>query len=206
MAESIKYEFENKYWHLGKEVMGIDEAGRGPLCGPLLVCGVSFPATYKNDEIDDSKKLTATKRKKLFLEIIKAARVYKIVIVPVGDIDKYNIYRATQRAMQKIADDFSGMVLTDCMPLENCAHESLVKGDCRSVSIAAASIMAKVIRDHIMQAYDLLYPDYGFARHKGYPTPEHLDNLKKYGILPIYRQSYKLVKDLQPRDLFNYQD
>ena len=200
------YEFEDKYWALNSEVMGIDEAGRGPLCGPLLVCGVSFPRGYRNDEINDSKKLSEKKRKELFKEIIKDARLFKVVIVTVAEIDYYNVYRACQRAMQQIADDFQGVVLTDCMPLSDCQHKSLVKGDSRSISIAAASIMAKVIRDHIMQAYDLLYPNYGFGRHKGYPTAEHFEKIRSYGILTIYRQSYPSVKELQTVDLFGYQD
>ena len=197
MAENLMYEFEQYYWAQNKAVMGIDEAGRGPLCGPLVVCGVSFSPEYRNEEIDDSKKLNPQKRQVLFKEIIHSASEYKIKIITPEEIDRYNIYRATQRAMQDIADEFNGVVLTDCMPLNNCAYQSIVKGDSRSISIAAASILAKVIRDHIMLAYDLRYPQYGFGRHKGYPTKEHLERIKQYGVLDIYRQSYRPVKEHQ---------
>lgn len=193
MAESLMYEFENDYWHNNRFVLGIDEAGRGPICGPLVVCGVCFPIAYKDDEINDSKKLSEKKRKELFLRIIKEAKTYFIKIVSAKEIDRINIYRATQKAMQEIANDFDGVVLTDCMPLIDVEYHSLVKGDSRSISIAAASILAKVIRDHIMNGYDILYPAYGFKRHKGYPTKLHLEKLDEYGILPIYRFSYKPV-------------
>jgi ribonuclease HII len=103
--------------------------------------------------------------------------------------------------MQQLADGFQGVLLTDCMPLVNCQHESLVKGDSRSVSIAAASILAKVVRDHIMFGYDVLYPQYGYSQHKGYPTKLHLANIESYGLLDIYRQSYKPVAEYRKRQL-----
>jgi len=206
MANGIMYEFEKKYWAQNKEIFGIDEAGRGPLCGPLVVCGVSLPKEYINDEINDSKKLSAKKRKELFKEIILNAHSYKITIVQPAEIDRLNIYRATKFAMQEMADDFNGVILTDCMPLDNCEHESLVKGDSRSISIAAASIMAKVIRDHIMIGYDVLYPQYGFARHKGYATKQHVQNIYKYGVLPIYRRSFQPIKTICHKEMLNSLD
>ena len=196
--------YETIYWDQGKAVIGIDEAGRGPLCGPLVVAGVSFPTGYFNEVINDSKVLSATVRQELFREIIKKADYFKIIIVSPQEIDHDNIYRATQKAMGTIAESFKGIALTDCMPLPNIEHLSLVKGDQKSFSIAAASILAKVVRDHIMTAYDLLYPGYGFAKHKGYPTKEHLENLNRLGALPIYRFSYKPLKTLDTPTLFDW--
>ena len=196
-------EFEKKYWLQGREVIGIDEAGRGPICGPLVVCGVSFAAGYFHSEINDSKKLSAAKRKELFKIIIKQAKSYQIKIVPTDIIDKLNIYQATKQAMQEIAAAFSGVVLTDCMPLENCEHESLVAGDTRSISIAAASILAKVIRDHIMCGYHVLYPEYGYDSHKGYATRSHIAAVKRLGINHLYRLSFEPIKSWSKADLFS---
>ena len=196
-------EFEKKYWRQQLEVLGIDEAGRGALCGPLVVCGVSFPRGYFHAEINDSKKLEAGKRKSLFKEIIASAREYHIKIVKRETIDALNVYRATQQAMQEIAERFSGFILTDCMPLAACDFASLVKGDSRSISIAAASILAKVIRDHIMQGYHLLYPAYGYDQHKGYATKHHLEMIEKHGIINIYRRSFEPVKTWLKPNLFD---
>lgn len=188
--------YERHYWKMGREVIGVDEAGRGPLCGPLVVCGVSFPSGYFNSEIDDSKKLSAKKRSRLFLDILRDAKVYKIVIVSPQQIDKVNIYQATKIAMFSIAKGFNGICLSDCMPLDDLEHLSIVKGDQKSISIAAASIMAKVIRDKVMDGFHILYPKYGFNTHRGYPTKKHLESLQIYGILPIYRKSYNPIKKL----------
>lgn len=194
--------YEIAWWNQGKhKIIGIDEAGRGPIAGPLVVAAVSFPAGFSHEEIYDSKKISEKKRKKLFQEIIALASEYHIAIIEPDIIDSLNIYRATQKTMQELSERFDGAdgVLTDAMPLPENKLDviSLVKGDQKSVSIAAASILAKVTRDCIMQAYDVQYPAYGFARHKGYPTKAHIEALHTYGIIDkIYRKSYGPVAEM----------
>lgn len=192
-------EYEKKWWKEGKRhIIGIDEAGRGPMAGPLVVAAVCFPMGFEHAEIYDSKKISEKKREMLFKEIITSASEYHILIVDPKTIDKENIYRATQNAMTKLTTMFQDVdgVLSDAMPLPNANQDviALIKGDQKSVSIAAASILAKVTRDHIMCAYDVLYPQYGFAKHKGYPTKAHMGALEKYGVIKeIYRHSYAPV-------------
>lgn len=176
-------------------IVGIDEAGRGPIAGPLVVAAVAFPPGYFHEEIYDSKKLSDKKRRALFQDVIHQAKEYHIAIIEPAIIDELNIYRATQNAMQTLSEQFSMAdgVLTDAMPLPGNTKDviSLVKGDQKSVSIAAASILAKVTRDCIMEAYDKQYPQYGFARHKGYPTKAHIEALHTYGVVKgLYRESY----------------
>lgn len=192
-------EYEIAWWKQGKQqIIGIDEAGRGPIAGPLVVAGVCFPVDYHHEEIYDSKKISEKKRKELFRIILQDASWYKILIISPEEIDTLNIYRATQKAMETIASSYGDGVLTDAMPLPNVEKEvlSLIKGDQKSVSIAAASILAKVTRDCIMKGYDRLYPAYGFAKHKGYPTKGHLEALHRHGVLPIYRKSYAPVAQM----------
>ncbi|MFV0254810.1 MAG: ribonuclease HII [Erysipelotrichaceae bacterium] len=196
-----RLEYEEKYWKLGYQILGIDEAGRGPLCGPVVVVGVCLNEGYYNETINDSKKLNTQTRNLLFEEI-KRNSLYYIEVIEPSEIDKYNIYQATKRGFQRIANKFDGFILTDCMPLEDKQHESLIKGDSKSMSIAAASIIAKVTRDNIMLEYDKLYPAYEFAKHKGYPTKRHLELLKIHGVLPFYRFSYKPVRELTEIKLF----
>ena len=196
-------EYENAWWQTGKKcIVGIDEAGRGPIAGPLVVAGVAFPPGFHHDEIYDSKKVTDKKRRILFKEIIKLAQEYHILIIEPKTIDELNIYRATQKTMQDIADMFTQAdgVLTDAMPLpmSQVEHIPLVKGDQKSVSIAAASILAKVTRDCIMEAYDHQYPQYGFAKHKGYPTKAHIEAMHRYGVIDgLYRYSYGPVSAMR---------
>ena len=198
MSKTDKYcsnEYEHRAWQEDKLLIGIDEAGRGPLAGPLVVAGVIFPIGYENKEIYDSKALSEKKRDHLFELIKEEALHFEIMIVSEEDIDKYDIYHADQRAMSQIALNSSAeIVLTDAMPLDIDKEViSLVKGDQKSISIAAGSILAKVTRDRIMKEYDLIYPEYGFAKNKGYPTKAHLEALDKYGITPIHRKSFKPV-------------
>lgn len=194
--------YEIAWWNQGKQkIIGIDEAGRGPIAGPLVVAAVSFPAGFSHEEIYDSKKISEKKRKKLFQEIIALASEYHIAVIEPDIIDSLNIYRATQKTMQDLSERFDGAdgVLTDAMPLPENKLDviSLVKGDQKSVSIAAASILAKVTRDCIMQAYDVQYPAYGFARHKGYPTKAHIEALHTHGVIDkIYRKSYGPVAEM----------
>lgn len=192
-------EFEHQAWPKHQLVLGIDEAGRGPIAGPLCVAGVVFPFDYQNEDIYDSKALSEKKREALYDVIIKEALFYKIILVSEAQIDEKNIYRATQQAMHQIAEELTcDLVLTDAMPLPDFAKHpvlDLVKGDQKSVSIAAASILAKVTRDRIMNELDLQYPGYGFAKHKGYPTAAHLKALKERGVLPVHRRSYRPVAE-----------
>lgn len=192
-------EFEKAFWADGKSfVIGLDEAGRGPIAGPLVVAGVVFPKGYDHDAIYDSKKLSEKKREELFDEIKRDALYYKIEIVSEEEVDEHNIYRATQKTMEKIVLECNicDCVLSDAMPLPaiDLPLESLVKGDQKSVSIAAASILAKVTRDRIMVELDAKYPEYGLKQHKGYPTKKHLEALETYGVLDIHRKSYGPVQ------------
>ncbi|NBK97533.1 MAG: ribonuclease HII [Erysipelotrichia bacterium] len=192
-------EFEKQFWQQHKQcVIGLDEAGRGPIAGPLVVAGVVFPQGYEHETIYDSKKISEKKREELFTVIQKEALYYAIEIIDEKTIDEYNIYRATQMIMEKIVKDcpICDAVLSDAMPLPavDLPMQSLVKGDQKSVSIAAASILAKVTRDRIMVSLDEKYPQYHFKQHKGYPTKQHLQALNIYGVLPIHRKSYGPVK------------
>lgn len=193
------------HWDFKQTVLGMDEAGRGPIAGPLMVAGVVFPKGYVNKEIDDSKKLSEKKREKLFKIILQDALYYQILVVDEKTIDQKNIYRATQDAMIQIANNTKcDYVLSDAMPLPGIdkPYEAIVKGDQKSVSIAAASILAKVSRDHWMKKLDEMYPQYGLAKHKGYPTKAHIQALNQYGLQDFYRRSYGPVKKLEEIRLF----
>ena len=185
-------EYETAAWQQGQLLLGIDEAGRGPLAGPLVVAGVVFPIGYANPEIYDSKAISEKKRELLFDVIQQDALYFEIRCVEPEEIDRWNIYRADQMAFQAIAEELPcDVVLTDAMPITVSKPVTpLVKGDQKSISIAAGSILAKVTRDRIMIEYDRLYPQYGFARNKGYPTKQHLAAIEEYGITPIHRRSY----------------
>ncbi|HWR43193.1 ribonuclease HII [Sporomusa sp.] len=180
-------------------VAGIDEAGRGPLAGPVLVAAVILPLDCYLPGLNDSKKLTAAQREKLYQEIKKAALAVNSCIVSVETIDDINIYQATVGGMYSAASGLSPIpqaVLVDAVPLPNLAvpHQAIIGGDQVSASIAAASIIAKVERDQIMNELDCEYPKYGFARHKGYGTQEHMEALIKYGPCPHHRRSFAPVK------------
>lgn len=193
MSNMLKY--EKVFWEINQLVIGIDEAGRGPLAGPLVVAGVILPIGYDHPEINDSKKLSPKKRDTLYDVIINEAISFHIEIIEPAIIDKLNIYQATKAAMTKIALSLDSQnVLTDAMPLNIDKHiESIIKGDQKSLTIAAASILAKVTRDRIMDQYDLIYPQYHFIQNKGYPTRHHLAALETYGRTPIHRLSYAPV-------------
>ena len=183
-------QYENLYWDKNQYVIGIDEAGRGPLAGPVVVAGVIFPIGYDSKDIYDSKKLSLKKREELYKVILEDALYYNIQIVDEKEIDKYNIYQATKMANERIVlDSKCQVVLTDAMKLqlENYTVYPIIKGDQKSCSIAAGSILAKVTRDHIMDEYDAIYPQYGFKKHKGYPTKAHLQALQQFGPCPIHR-------------------
>ncbi len=197
-------EYEKKFWALDQLVVGIDEAGRGPLAGPVVVAGVVFPKDYDSGDIYDSKKLTAKKRDELFELIKRDALFYDIEIIEPEVIDRMNILEATRSGFTAVALKADvNVVLTDAMKLKIDKQViDLVKGDMKSCSIAAGSILAKVTRDRIMDEYDKIYPEYGFAKHKGYPTRQHLEAIEKYGILDIHRKSYGPVRDAMQMKLF----
>ena len=198
---SLLNEYENICWPNNKLVMGIDEAGRGPLCGPLVVACCVLPIGYENDMINDSKKLSEKKRDLLFDQIKKDALFYDVKIVSPKEIDELNIYAATKKAMTSLAlEKDVEYVLTDAMPIEdNPKVIPIIKGDGKSISIASASIIAKVTRDRIMYELDKQYPEYEYRKHKGYPTKRHIELMEEYGIFDIYRMSYKPCFDKKVR-------
>ncbi len=199
---SLLNEYENKCWPNNKLVMGIDEAGRGPLCGPLVVACCVLPIGYQNDMINDSKKLSEKKRELLFDQIKQDALFYDVKIVSPKEIDELNIYAATKKAMSKLAlEKDVEYVLTDAMPLDNKKVVPIIKGDAKSISIASASIIAKVTRDRIMYELDAKYPEYEYRKHKGYPTKRHIELMEEYGIFDIYRMSYKPCFDKKMRKM-----
>jgi len=197
-------EYEEKYWKENKLVLGIDEAGRGPLAGPLVVAGVVFPVGYDSKEIYDSKALSEKKREELYKVIIEDALYYDIRIVEPEEIDRLNILEATKQANRDIINNIPcDVVLTDAIKLEMDKEViDLIKGDQKSCSIAAGSILAKVTRDHIMYKLDEIYPEYNFKSNKGYPTKDHFEALAKYGVLPIHRKSYRPVIEAMQQSLF----
>ncbi len=181
-------------------IVGVDEAGRGPLAGPVVAAAVIFPRAYINIDINDSKQLTEKKREALFDVIKENAIAYGVGIVSAEMIDEINIYEATKVAMKQAINNLKhnyDLILTDAMKLDGFDVEviDIIKGDAKALPIAAASIIAKVTRDHMMNELDKQYPEYGFKKHKGYGTKEHMEALKKYGpIKGIHRFSYKPVE------------
>ena len=180
-------------------IAGVDEAGRGPLAGPVCAAAVVFPKDYQNPDIDDSKKLTAKKRDALFEEIKKNALGYGIALATPAEIDELNIYMATQKAMKEalgqIQCDFQ-LILTDAMPLKNLKVPviPIIKGDAQCLNIAAASILAKVTRDRYMEELEKQYPQFHFSVHKGYGTKLHMEELAKNGpIEGVHRKSFRPV-------------
>ena len=183
------------------DICGCDEAGRGPLVGPVVAGAVILPENYELEGLTDSKQLSEKKREKYFPIIKQDAIAYGIGIVDAKTIDEINIYEASRLAMKKAIANMKvkpDYVLTDAMPIKdlNVLVEPIIHGDALSLSIAAASVLAKVTRDHILMELDKKYPEYEFARHKGYPTKRHLELLKLYGPTEDYRFTYRPVRDL----------
>lgn len=189
-----KYEFEAH--ELGYErVAGVDEVGRGPLAGPVVTASVILPKGLLLEGVNDSKKLSEKKREQLFEEIKEKAISYGIGMVSEKVIDEINILNATKKAMEMAIASLNpsaDYLLIDAVKLESVPlpQKPIIKGDALSISIAAASIIAKVTRDRLMEEMDLKYPQYGFAKNKGYGTQEHIEAIKKYGICPIHRISF----------------
>ena len=194
-AEKDTLVFERELLASGAKLIGgMDEAGRGPLAGPVVAAAVVMPLDDVIEGVDDSKKLTEKKRERLFDEIIKKALAYKIVAVDEKVIDEINILNATKKAMTECVSGLSvrpDVVLVDAVKLSlDVPTKAIIKGDALSYSIGAASILAKVYRDRLMQEYDAIYPWYGFAQNKGYGTKDHIDALKSVGPSPIHRRTF----------------
>ena len=190
------FEYEEKHYAEGyNAVCGCDEAGRGPLCGPVVAAAVILPRGLEIEGLNDSKKLSEKKREALFDIITEKATAYAIAEVSPAEIDEINILNASMLAMKRAVEALS--VKADFALIDgNCSRgfdiptETVVKGDAKSYSIAAASILAKVTRDRQCIELDKEYPIYGIAKHKGYPTKDHMDAVRKHGPAPIYRMSF----------------
>ena len=196
------YKYERLLRQQGySHIAGIDEAGRGPLAGPVTIGYVILPLDCHLPQLNDSKKLTAAQREGLYQLILEKALCATSFVVDVPVIDEINIYQATRQGMYSVIKEAAlkpDAVLIDAVPLPELTihNQSLIGGDAISASIAAASIIAKVERDRIMKDLSLEYPQYGFDQHKGYGTAEHIQALHKYGPCPIHRQTFEPVKSL----------
>ncbi|WP_276766779.1 ribonuclease HII [Gemella morbillorum] len=194
--------YENKCYNKGcKYICGIDEVGRGPLAGPVVAAAVILKQDSYFEGLNDSKKLSEKKREELFEKIKEEAVAYAICEVSNEEIERYNIYNAARIAMQRAVEQLKvrpDFLLIDAMPFENypIPNFSMVKGDEKSVSIAAASVIAKVYRDRLMKEYAKKYPHYDFENNAGYGTKKHLEGLKAYGITPIHRRDFEPVKSM----------
>ena len=179
-----------------KNICGIDEAGRGPLAGPVVVAGVIMPQDSMIEGINDSKKVSEKKREIVYDLIIKEAISYSVQIIGQDVIDDINILNATKQGVTKIAEELEikpDLIIIDALEHINTKgipYEAIIKGDAKCYSISAASILAKVTRDRIMREWDLVYPQYGFAQHKGYGTKKHMEAIREYGLCPIHRISF----------------
>lgn len=197
------YKYENELYSNGVNYIGgVDEVGRGPLIGPVVTACVVLPKGFVLEGLTDSKKLSEKKRNEFFKYIKEHALACEVGIVGPEIIDEVNIYEATKLAMKeaisKVMEKINlEHVLIDAMPLElDIPSTSIIKGDAKSISIAAASVIAKVTRDEMMYELDKIYPQYGYGSHKGYPTKKHLEAIKKYGLIEGYRKTYGPVKEI----------
>lgn len=189
-----------------KSICGIDEAGRGPLAGPVVVASVIMPQDSMIEGVNDSKKVSEKKREVLYEKIIEEAVAYGVGIIDQNEIDKINILNATKKGLtlsiqelekslkeKKKGFDKPDIILVDALTkidTDGISYRSIIKGDAKSYSIAAASIIAKVTRDRIMREWDQVYPMYGFEKHKGYGTAAHIAAIKEYGLCPLHRKSF----------------
>lgn len=188
-------EHDNGFFRQHGVIAGVDEAGRGPLAGPVFAAAVILPPDLFIEGIDDSKKLSEKKRELLFNIITEKALAWCVASIDNNEIDDINILKATLKAMAlaveglKLTPDYI-LVDGNQSPTLNRPHACVIKGDSKSINIAAAAILAKVSRDRCITALDMLYPEYGFAKHKGYGTAEHIEAIKKFGASPIHRMSF----------------
>ena len=199
-CDLLKYE-KDLYKNGVKLIAGVDEVGRGPLVGPVVAAAVILPVNYHLEGLNDSKKLTEKKRERFYDILMQEAVAIGIGEASAKEIDEINIYQASKLAMMRALKNLKikpEHVLVDAMPLKeiDIPSTSIIHGDALSLSIAAASVIAKVTRDRMMIELDKKYPEYGFAQHKGYPTKKHLEVLQKYGVLDNYRFTYGPVRDL----------
>ena len=204
--KEIKKIEEELYSQGTTSIAGIDEAGRGPLAGPVVVACVVMPRDSMLEGVNDSKKVSEKKREKLYEEIIKEAIGYGVGIISQEEIDRINILNATKEglttAIKELEKDLQEkqrefdkpeIILVDALTkidTDHIPYKSIIKGDAKSYSIAAASIIAKVTRDRIMRQWDEVYPMYGFEKHKGYGTAAHINAIKEYGLCPLHRRSF----------------
>lgn len=206
VSEKELLNYEKELYKQGITLIGgVDEAGRGPLVGPVVAACVILPVNYSLPGLTDSKQLSEKKREQLYEIIMKEAVSVGIGVVDAKTIDQINILEASRLAMKLAIEDMPikpEFVLTDAMKLTNIdiKYKDIVHGDALSLSIAAGSVIAKVTRDRMLYELDKLYPQYGFAKHKGYPTKAHLAAIKEFGLLDCYRFSYKPVKDLMNKE------
>lgn len=196
------YQYEHECRMKGYNLIaGVDEVGRGPLAGPVVIAAVILPEDFFIEKINDSKKLSEATREKIYEVILANALAINRSIIDEQTIDRINIYQAAMNGMYEAIYGLNPQpdaVLIDAMPLKSLEifHQAIIKGDAKSASIAAASIVAKVERDRMMNEYHKLYPQYGFAKNKGYGTSEHLEALRKYGPCPIHRKSFEPIKSM----------
>ena len=190
-------EIEKDLYNKGfKNICGIDEAGRGPLAGPVVVAGVIMPEDSMIEFVNDSKKVTEKRREKLYDVIMEEAISYCVSVIDQDVIDEINILNATKKGVTDVVDGLEikpDLILVDALEHINTRgipYEPLIKGDARCYNIAAASILAKVTRDRIMRQWDEIYPEYGFLSNKGYGTAKHIEAIKQYGLCPIHRKSF----------------
>ena len=190
-------EIEKDLYNKGfKNICGIDEAGRGPLAGPVVVAGVIMPENSMIEFVNDSKKVTEKRREKLYDVIMEEAISYCVSVIDQDVIDEINILNATKKGVTEVVDGLEvkpDLILVDALEHINTRgipYEPLIKGDARCYNIAAASILAKVTRDRIMRQWDEIYPEYGFLSNKGYGTAKHIEAIKQYGLCPIHRKSF----------------
>lgn len=194
--EKLK-EIEKEWYKKGiKRICGIDEAGRGPLAGPVVVAAVIMSVDSMIEGVNDSKKISEKKREKLYDEITSNAIAWGVGIIDQNEIDKINILNATKKGLTKALTELvekPDIILVDALTgidTLGIPYQSIIKGDAKSYSIAAASIVAKVTRDRIMRQWDEIYPEYGFEKHKGYGTKVHIEAIKNYGICPLHRKTF----------------
>ena len=191
--KSMEKELYNKGFEY---ICGIDEAGRGPLAGPVVVAGVIMPKDSMIEGVNDSKKVSEKKREKLYDVILDEAISYSVAIIGQDVIDDINILNATKQGVTKVVEELDvkpNLILVDALTHINTKgipYDSIIKGDAKCYNIAAASIIAKVTRDRIMRQWDEIYPQYGFINHKGYGTAKHIEALKEYGPCPIHRRTF----------------
>lgn len=195
-------EIENEIYNSGIEtICGIDEAGRGPLAGPVVVAAVIMPKDSMIEGVNDSKKVSEKKRETLYEQIINEAIAYGVGIIDQKEIDEINILNATKKGLTTAIKELKvkpQRILVDALTgidTLGIPYTSIIKGDAKAYSIAAASIIAKVTRDRIMRQWDEIYPEYGFEKHKGYGTKMHIDAIKEYGLCPLHRLSF--VKNIK---------